>query len=843
MKRTRPDDVRHGLAARAASRRSAGALALVALIGWAAGMANADGTQKPGTLPRLGQSWGRPKSLVVTPSETRLTGPRARCQLVLTAVFDSGRELDATRLAVWRVEPQGVVSVEAGRLRPLAEGQTVVTAELAGLRAQASVRVTGMQAASPVRFHSDVLAALTKAGCNMGACHGSPSGKGGFRLSLRGYDPPLDLMTLRREFHGRRVNVFEPDQSLVLRKPLMEIAHGGGKRMRKGDAVHRVLRQWIAQGMPVDPPQTPRLERIEIFPPQRTLHDGADQQQLRIEGVFSDGHREDLTELTVFESSAESVARVSADGLVRREGRGETAILARYLDKMATAHITFLEDVEGFVWPNPPEHNFVDRLVFQKLKQLQIPPSELCRDDEYLRRVYLDLAGRLPTIEETLEFLQDGSPDKRARLCDRLLESSDYAEFWALKWADVLRVKGAKLKTAGLYKFYQWLYESLLHDRPFDRMAYEMLTAQGSVFENPPAGYWRISRDPTDATETTAQLFLGIRIQCAKCHNHPFERWSQDNYYGIAAAFVRVARKPGPLPDDELIYATHSGEVTQPRTGKTMKVHLLLKGDVDVPADVDRRRVFAEWLTAPENPFFARSVVNRIWGHLLGRGIVDPVDDFRDSNPPSNEPLLEALTRVFVEHGFRHKPIIRTIVNSRVYQLSARTNPLNQDDEVYHSHALTRLLTAEQLLDAICQVTGVPENFPGYPPGTRAVALVEPPKDHYFLKVFGQPQREMACQCERSNESNLSQALQMINGPLIHNKLRAENGRIARLLKEGKSDEQIVDELYLAAVCRHPDKAEMEAALGHIRASEDRRAAIEDVAWALLNSKEFLFQH
>ncbi|RMG38870.1 MAG: DUF1553 domain-containing protein [Planctomycetota bacterium] len=799
--------------------------------------------EEAGTLPSLGPQWGRLRGLSLVPNAAELRGPRASCQLVLTATFDSGRELDATGHAVWRAQPEGVVAVEDGRVRPLANGTAMVVAEVEGRTAQTRVTVTGMDANGPVRFHTEVLAALTKAGCNMGACHGSPSGKGGFRLSLRGYDPALDLMTLRREFHGRRVNVFEPDRSLVLRKPLMEIAHGGGKRMRKGDAVHRVLRAWIDQGMPVEPPETPRLERIEIFPQQRTLHDGADRQQLRVEGLFSDGHREDLTALTVFESSAESVGRVSADGLVRREGRGETAILARYLDKMTTAHITFLKDVEGFAWPNPPENNFVDHYVFQKLKQLQIPPSELCTDEEYLRRVYLDLAGRLPSIEETLRFLEDTSPTKRAELCDRLLESPDYAEFWALKWADVLRVKGAKLKTAGLYKFYQWLYESMLHDRPFDRMAFEMLTAQGSVLENPPAGYWRISRDPTDATETTAQLFLGIRIQCAKCHNHPFERWTQDNYYGIAAAFARVARKPGPLPEDEIIFAARSGEITQPRTGKTMKVHLLLKGDVDVPPDVDRRRVFAEWLTAPDNPFFARSVVNRIWGHLLGRGIVDPVDDFRDSNPPSNEELLAALTKAFVEGGFRHKPIIRTIVNSRVYQLSARTTPLNQDDEIYHSHAMTRLLAAEQLLDAICQVTGVPENFPGYPPGTRAVALVEPPKDHYFLKVFGQPQREMACQCERSNESNLSQALQMINGPLIHNKLRAENGRIARLLKEGKTDEQIVDELYLAAVCRHPAPAELQAALRHIKSSDDRRAAIEDVAWALLNSKEFLFQH
>ncbi|MGH7202175.1 MAG: DUF1549 and DUF1553 domain-containing protein, partial [Planctomycetaceae bacterium] len=542
-------------------------------------------------------------------------------------------------------------------------------------------------------------------------------------------------------------------------------------------------------------------------------------------------------------SSNESVGTVSETGLVEKTGRGETAILARYLGRMSTSYVTFLEDVEGFAWSAPQPSNFVDEIAFAKLRQLQILPSEVCTDEEFLRRAYLDVTGRLPTIDETLAFLDDSSPDKRARLIDHLLTTHDFAAFWTLKWSDILRSNSKKVGDKGVHKFRRWIYDGVYNDKPFDEFARELLTATGSVFVNPAANYWRASRDPLDATETTAQLFLGIRIQCAKCHNHPFERWSQDNYYGIAAAFTRVGRKTGSREGEEIIFVQDSGEVHQPRTGETMQVHLLLTGDVDVPDGQDRRRVFADWLTAKDNPFFARAAVNRIWGHLMGRGLVDPVDDFRDSNPPSNAQLLDELARQFIENGYSRKWAIRTIMNSRLYQLSSRKNEFNAEDDIYNSHAMTRLLTAEQLLDAICQVTGVPETFAGLPVGTRAVELADPPTDHYFLKIFGQPQREMACQCERSTESNLSQALQMINGPVVHGKLRDENGRIAQLMKAGQSDEEIIETLYLAALCRRPAPEEMEAAKRHIAQGEDRRLALEDVGWAVLNSKEFLFQH
>jgi len=786
---------------------------------------------------------GAPTAVTLEPGAITLVGPRSRQQLLVTGQYTSAEQRDLTGLVPVGSSNPAVARVEGTVVLPVGNGECHIVAVVGSQAAVVPCSVKNLELPSPVSFKNETQMALTKAGCNMGACHGSPSGKGGFRLSLRAYDPDLDAMTLRSEFFGRRINIVEPAESLLLKKPLMEVAHGGGKRIKKGDPCHRVLEQWIAEGLRLDPPTEPDLVKIETLPSKRVLHAPAVQQQIVVLGHFTDGSVRDLTALADFSSSSESVASVNAAGRVTKNGRGETAVLARYLDKMATCYLTFLEDVPGFAWNNPPTNNFIDQLVFEKLQTLQILPSDLCTDDEFLRRAYLDTTGRLPTLEESQAFLANTDPNKRSAVIDQLLDSDDYASFWALKWCDILRSNSKKLKLAGVHKFRLWVYEGLKQDKPLDQFARELLTATGSVFENPAANYWRASRDPQDATETTAQLFLGVRIQCAKCHNHPFERWTQDNYYGIAAAFTRVGRKNSVDAEEEVIFTQASGEVTQPRTGKQMKVHLLLQGDVDVPAEQDRRAVFAEWLTRPENPFFARSLVNRTWGHLLGRGIVEPVDDFRDSNPPSNARLLDELAKQFVANGFSQKWAIRTIMNSRVYQLSSRTNPFNKNDEIYASHATTRLLTAEQLLDAICAVTNVPETFPGTPVGMRATQLADPPTDHYFLKVFGQPQREMACQCERSGESNLSQALQMINGPVVHNKLRADNGRIAQMIAAGKTDDEIITTLYLAAVSRPPVAEELAASKQHIAAQTDRRMALEDVGWAILNSKEFLFQH
>ena len=566
-------------------------------------------------------------------------------------------------------------------------------------------------------------------------------------------------------------------------------------------------------------------------------------QQMVALAHFSDGTVRDVTRLACFSSSDEAVATVDENGLVVAGDRGEAAILVRFLDKLESATMMFLKEVPGFKWNSPQENNFVDHHVFAKLEQLQILPSELCTDEEFIRRVYLDVIGILPTPEEAAAFLADTASDKRAKVIDALLERPEFAEFWALKWGDLLRIRNAKVSNSGVHKFHRWLVAAFRDNMPYDQFARELLTAEGSTFVNPPANYYRTATETNDCTETTSQLFLGIRIQCAKCHNHPFERWSQDNYYGIGAFFNRVQRKQGVNPDEQVIWVARAGEVTQPRTGQQMQPWLPLTGTAELAGEGDRRETLVEWLVKPDNPFFAKVEVNRIWGHLMGRGVVEPVDDFRDSNPPASASLLAALAGDFAAHGYDRKHVMRTILNSRTYQLSSRKNEFNATDSKYFSHATTRLLTAEQLLDAICRVTQVSEKFAGLPAGTHATALPSPDVDSDFLKVFGQPARETACQCERSTDSNLSQALQMINGPLVHSKVRDENNRLRKLAAAGKSNEEIISELYLAGLCRRPSEPEMAAATKHIAGAGDRMRGLEDVCWAILNANEFLFQH
>lgn len=786
---------------------------------------------------------GAPECLEVVPTEIRLETPRREGHLVVTGIYAAGRVQDLTAVAAISSSNPAVAQVVGNRVTPVADGTAQVVIEVGGRRAEVPVTVSGQSTPEAVSYVYGALVALTKQGCNQGACHGSPSGKGGFRLSLRAYDPVFDLETLVRESYNRRTNVQEPEASLLLRKPLMDVAHGGGRRLTTDDPAYALLRDWIAEGLKPDAADAARCVKLEIFPRQRVLVHPAVTQQLVAWAHFSDGSIRDVTRLASYSSSDEAVATVDAGGRVTAAERGETAVLVRFLEHMETAYLTFLKPNPEFVWSNPQPANFIDEAVYAKLRELEINPSEVASDDEFLRRAYLDVIGELPSLDETLAFLADTAPDKRARLVDALVERPEYAEFWGLKWADLLRVNNKNLTQTGVHKFRRWIVAALRDNVPYDQFVSRLLTATGSTFDNPPANYFRAAADTNDCTETTAQLFLGIRIQCAKCHNHPFERWTQDNYYGIGAFFNRLQRKPGPRAEELVVAVARGGEVTQPRTGRQMNPWLPLSGEAALPGEDDRRATLVAWLVRPDNPFFAQAHVNRVWGQLLGRGIVEPVDDFRASNPPSIKPLLDQLAADFVTHGYDQKQLLRTILKSHTYQASARANETNRQDTKYFSHAKTRLLTAEQLLDAICLVTGVAEKYAGLPPGTPATQLPSPDVGNYFLKVFGQPAREMACQCERSSESNLSQALQMINGPLVHDKLRAEGNRLRQLASAGQSDDEIVKTLYLAAFCRVPNEAELAAAKTHIAAQTDRLQALEDVCWAILNAKEFLFQH
>jgi hypothetical protein len=782
-------------------------------------------------------------ALSIAPSESRLIGRRATVQLIASSRTADGSVQDQTRAVQWLSLNSEVAQPTArGQILPKANGTATIVARLGSLEAHTTVTVVGMDHPAAVSFRRDVIPAFSQAGCNTGACHGTPTGKGGFRLSLRGYLPDQDYGILSRESGGRRINPIAPDTSLILRKPLGEVQHEGGLRLTRNSKSYEFLHDWIMEGAKDDPGATEAIS-LEILPPSRVLNGLATTQQVVARVCDSNGTIRDVTPICYYDSSNPAIADVDADGYVRFKARGEVAIIAHYLNLVANVRLTHLVDVPGFAAAKVPDDNPIDRAVFAKLNRMRIPPSELCSDREFIRRIYLDVLGVLPTPDEVRDFLADSPRARRDDVIDRLLVRPEFYDFWALKFADVLRSNGRLIQTKGAYVFHRWIRECLERNLPLDQLVRELLTSDGSTFKNPAANYYRISRDPESAVETTAQLFLGVRIQCAKCHNHPFERWTQDDYYGFAAFFSQIGRKKGNLPDEEVVYATGSGDVNQPRTGRKMKPKALGGPVLDDQATKDRRVRLATWLSDAKNPFFAKSLVNRIWFHLLGRGIVEPVDDFRDSNPACNDELLEVLTSDFVRNGYDLKKLIRSILQSRTYQLSATANPLNADDSLYFSHAQTRLLPAEVLLDAISTVTATTTAFDGLPRGARATQIPDGKMENPFLKTFGRPARELACECERESDSNLSQALQLIGGATVNGKLRDDGGRMARLAKSGASPEQVTTELYAVALCRDPSPSELAAAVKHLTSSKDRRQTIEDLGWVLINSKEFLFRH
>ncbi|WP_152051069.1 DUF1549 domain-containing protein [Tautonia marina] len=787
---------------------------------------------------------GSPASLTIAPGDVLLSGRRASAQLIATATDPNGALRDLTRLVQWTsLDPEIALIDARGRVTPVGDGEARIVASGGSVEAQTTVRVERMAEPHPVSFRQDVMPALSQASCNMGACHGTPTGKGGFRLSLRGYLPDEDYQTLSREIAGRRVDPFDPDNSMLLRKPLGELAHEGGVRLFRDTKTFEFLRDWIAEGVK-DDPESAKAVALEIVPGDRVLNEPARSQQIVARVRYDDGTVRDVTPICYYDSSNTDIAEVDPSGFVSFKKRGEVAVIAHYLDLVAVVRLTHLIEVPGFAEVEVPQDNLVDAAVFAKLNRMRIAPSEPCSDEEFVRRVYLDTIGVMPTSEEARAFLEDPSPTRYETLIDDLLERPEFNEFWALKFADILRSNSRLIKSKGAYAFHRWIRSQLEQNAPIDQFVRDLLTADGSTFDNPPANYYRISRSPEEAVETTAQLFLGVRISCAKCHNHPFERWTQDDYYGFAAFFARVKQKPGMKPDEEIIFAADGGDVRQPRTNQVMPPKAL-GGPVyeEAQTSADRQLRLAEWLTSEENDFFARSMTNRIWYHLMGKGIVDPVDDFRDSNPASNVELLDGLAAEFADSGFDLRHLARTILNSRTYRLSARSNELNADDEVYFSHAVTKLLSAEVLLDAISTVADVPTAFNGLPANSRAISIPDGQMDHPFLKTFGRPARELACECERESDSNLSQALQLIGGSTVHDKLRADGGRMHLLAESGKSAKEIIDELYAVSLSRSPTETEQAAAIAHIEGAENRRQAIEDLGWVLINSKEFLFRH
>jgi hypothetical protein len=698
--------------------------------------------------------------------------------------------------------------------------------------------------AQPRRFNfeNDIVPILNRYGCNSSGCHGKAEGQNGFKLSVFGFDPPADYAALTMEARGRRVFPAAPEHSLLLAKASGRIAHGGGLRIARNSAEYATIRDWIAAGVPFGSATDPKVASIRVEPQERLLAMKG-QQQLRVVARYSDGREVDVTAHAKFQSNNDGLASVAADGLVTAgEVPGDVAIMASYLNAVDTFR-AFIPRTEAIAnYPTLAESNFIDRLVFRKLKKLNIVPSAPADDAEFLRRVYLDVIGALPTADEARQFLISPEPDKRAKLVDRLLARPEFADYWALKWADLLRVDRQVLGHKRAYAYYQWIHDRLAAGQPLDEFAHELLTAEGPLQEVAPASFYKVVAKPGEMASTLSQVFLGVRIACAECHHHPFDRWTQNDYYGMEAFFAPLSIKN--TPGGELLLAAGDPQTKNPRTGEVIREHVLGLPMPKASTPGDRRAALSNWLTAAENPWFARNLVNRAWAHFMGRGLVEPIDDFRATNPPTNPELLDALAKHLIECKFDFRQLVRTIVASRVYQLSSHPNATNERDEQNYSRTMFKRLDAEVLLDMVCQTTGVAEKFPGMPAGSRAIQLWDSKTNHYFLKLYGRPARISACECERNHEPSVAQVLHLLNGPEIQNKLTHEAGTVAQLVRKVSDDGKLAQDLYLTFFSRMPSEQELANAINFLRRDPaKRRQAAEDLAWSMMNALEFGFNH
>ena len=788
-----------------------------------------------------------PSGLEVFPPAIELSHAFDVRQLLVTATTETGERIDVTRLVELQAEDNLLDISETRSIRPRQDGAGTLVVRLGKLSVKVPVRVENLAADYAVSFVRDVQPVLSKLGCNAGTCHGADQGKNGFKLSLRGYDPLFDHRALVDDHAGRRFNRSAPDQSLMLLKPSGGVPHVGGALMRPGESRYELLRQWIASGVALDL-DSPRVASIELLPHDPQLAMPEMQQQMIVIAHYTDGSQRDVTADAFIETSEKEIVDVDSRGLVTAARRGEAALLARYEGRYAATTATVMGDRSGFAWVEVPEHNWVDTLVYEKLARIKVLPSELCTDVEFVRRVYLDLTGLPPTPQEVRQFLTDRRPtrEKRDELVDRLVGSDYFVEHWTNRWADLLQVNRKFLSEKGAWALRHWIRTAVASNMPYDRFVHEILTGSGSTYQSPAASYMRVLREPDLAMENSTQLFLGVRFNCNKCHDHPFERWTQDQYYDLAAYFAQVGRKAGVSPEEEIIFDTRGrGEVMHPRTGTPVEPSFPYSHDDQATSDSSRREQFAHWVTAPANGYFASSYVNRLWSYLLGLGLIEPIDDIRAGNPPTNPVLLERLTEEFVQSGFDTQHIIRTICKSRVYQHSLVTNRWNEDDTKNYSHALARRLPAETLYNAVQRATGNVSKLPGVPVGYFATQLpdsnVSLPGD--FLDLFGRPPRESACECERAGGVMLGQALNLVNGPTIADAIAAPENRIAQLVANQPENTLLVEELFLSILCRPPTSDELSTGTAAIREAENRLVGAQDLAWALINSPAFLFNH
>lgn len=783
--------------------------------------------------------------LQVFPATLELNGIRDSRRVLVTGKTADGSLIDLTGEAKVVAEGSAIAVELDGFVVPKSAGAAKLVISAAAKQIEVPVTVKKADA-TPISFMREVMPLMGKLGCNAGTCHGGQDGKNGFKLSLRGYAPEEDYNALVDDHSGRRFNRSVPSQSLMLLKPTQGVPHVGGFLFDEHSRAYQVLHQWIAEGCQYD--EATRVVRLEVFPANPVIdREGRKLQQMVI-AHFDDGSTRDVTRDVVYSSSNFNVATVTnatnGSGVVESVRRGETAILVRYEGAYAANQITVLGDRSGFAWVDTPELNFIDKHVNNKLKKMKTLASDLCTDAEFLRRVSLDLTGLPPTLEQTRAFLADtrDSRTKRNSKIDELLESPEYIDHWTLKWSDLLLANRKFVTEKGVWSYRNWIRSAVAANVSYDKFVADLLTANGSTFQNPAANYYRVSREPAAVMENFTQVFLGTRFSCNKCHDHPFERWTQGQYWSLSAYFAGVGRKPGMTPEEEIIFPLRNPQtVTNPRKNIPVSAEFPFEhaGVKDLKGDL--REKLSRWVTSKDNPYFATGLVNRYWSYLMGRGIIDPVDDIRSSNPPSNAELLKALTDDFVAHNMDMKHLVRTIAQSATYQRSFQANKWNEDDAENYSHFIPRRLTAEQLFDAIMVASASPVAIEGVPAGFRATQLPDSNIKIGFLDMFGRPPREIPCECERSPEVSLAQTLNLINGPTVSEAIAHPQGLVSRLSGANMDDKKLIEDVYLSVLARYPTNEELTTSAGYFVAVPSKPEAAQDLMWALMNSPAFLF--
>ena len=797
------------------------------------------------SAPLLAQAAPSLVEVRVHPPNINLTAKQDKQSLVVQALYSDATTQDVTAKADFAfADKKTAVMDKEFVVRPAADGQTTLTVKFGGKALSLPVKVENAATEWPISFSLDVMAVLNKAGCNTGSCHGAARGKDGFRLSLFGYDPDGDYHRITRENLGRRINLALPDDSLMLEKGAGRVPHTGGERFTPASPLYQTMVKWLQAGAPKDPANVAKVIGLEIHPTQSVLEGAGTSQRLTVRAIYSDGSDRDVTSMASYMSSNDVAAKVGATGMITADKRGESFVLARYEDFSVGSQVLVIPKDAKFEFPKVTENNYIDTLVNNKLKKIRITPSDLCDDATYLRRATLDIVGKLPSVEEVQAFNADADPKKREKKIDELLERKEFTQMWVMKWAELLQIRtdNNRFQYKSALHYYDWLADQFAKNRPMNELVQELLTASGGTFANPAGNFYKVETDTLKLTENAAQIFMGMRIQCAQCHNHPFDRWTMNDYYSFASFFAQVGRKTGEDNRETVVFNRASGGVSHPVGNRDMKPKYL-GGDLpEIKPGEDRRDVLAKWLASPENPFFAKNLANIVWAHFLGKGIVEPVDDVRISNPPSNPELLDELGKRFAASGYNFRKLVRDICTSRTYQLTTKANASNAEDTRNFAKANIRRMRAEVLLDCLNQVTAGREKFRGLPLGASAVEIVDGRTSTFFLTTFGRASRDTVCSCEVQMEPNLSQALHLLNGDTVNTKITA-GGTVAAALREKKSPPQIIDELYFRCFARKPTAREQGELMEFFKEGRPELEVLNDIFWSLLNSKEFLFNH